>query len=560
MTMEYSAFGEIALLLAVAAAVGLVGVLLRQPLIVSFIAVGLAAGPSAFDLVRSHAEIELLAELGVAVLLFLVGIKLDVKLIRSLGVVSLTTGLGQVVFTSVIGFAIGLALGYSPTESLYIAVALTFSSTIIIVKLLSDKREIDSLHGQVALGFLIVQDLVVVLAMIVLSAVGVGTASGGEAGGIGAILRVVASGVVLVAFVLVFVRFIADPLTERMASAPELLICYAIALAACFAAIGEAAGFGKELGGLLAGVALASTRFRDAVGARLAPLRDFLLLFFFIALGTGLDIGQLGSDLPAAFLFSLFVLVGNPLVVLAIMGAMGFRKRTGFLAGLTVAQISEFSLIFIAMGVSLGHLDASILGLVTLIGIVTIALSTYMITYSHRLYALCEPLLWPFERRTSHREQAADSTTGARYDVILFGLGRFGTAIGSRLAVTGAKVLGIDFNPQAVRQARALGMDAEFGDASDAEFLASLPLEHTDIVVSSTPAHETGVTHDDARLQLVGALRASGYGGRIALTSHKAQEVPALIAAGADMVLEPFQDAADQAVERLVQHLPTAEA
>jgi Kef-type K+ transport system membrane component KefB len=173
-------FAEIALLLALAAAIGLAGTLLRQPLIVSFIAAGLIAGPSALDLVHSDAQIELLAELGIALLLFLVGIKLDVKLIRSLGTVSLMTGLGQVAFTSVFGYLIGLALGLDHLTSIYVAVALTFSSTIIVVKLLSDKREIDSLHGQIALGFLIVQDLVVVLAMIVLSAIGIGAAGSGD--------------------------------------------------------------------------------------------------------------------------------------------------------------------------------------------------------------------------------------------------------------------------------------------------------------------------------------------------------------------------------------------
>lgn len=159
-----SPFFELATLLALAAAVGFVGLLLRQPLIIAFIAVGMLAGPSALGIVRSHESIELLAELGIAVLLFLVGLKLDLKLIRTLGVVALATGLGQVAFTSIVGFSIRLALGLDAVTTLYVAVALTFSSTIIIVKLHSDKREVDSLHGRIALGFLIVQDLVVVLA------------------------------------------------------------------------------------------------------------------------------------------------------------------------------------------------------------------------------------------------------------------------------------------------------------------------------------------------------------------------------------------------------------
>lgn len=541
-------FAEIALLLFMAALIGLVGVLLRQPLIVSFIAVGLVAGPSALDVVHSDAQIELLAELGIAVLLFLVGIKLDIKLIRSLGAVSLMTGLGQVAFTSIFGYLIGLAIGLDHLTSLYVAVALTFSSTIIIVKLLSDKREIDSLHGQIALGFLIVQDLVIVIAMIVLSAIGISAAGGSEGQDEGSVLTVFLSGVALVALVVVFVRYVATPLTERLAKAPELLVVFAIAQAAMFAAIGDIVGLGKEVGGLLAGVSLASTPYRETIAARLAPLRDFLLLFFFIALGATLDLSLLG-----AIVFSLFVLIGNPLIVLAIMGTMDYRKRTGFLAGLTVAQISEFSLIFVAMGVTIGHVREDALGLVTMVGLVTIAMSTYMITYSHTLFAFFEPLLNVFERRDSYREQVAegDGETAEMGAIILFGLGRFGSAVGLRLQRRGIPVLGIDFNPQAVQRWKDLGLQARFGDATDPEFLAELPLQRARWVVSTVPQHVTGLTVEDTRRTLIQLLRTTGFLGKVAVTSHGAKETPDLKRSGADLVLEPFQDAADRAVELL---------
>jgi Kef-type K+ transport system membrane component KefB len=548
-----SAFGEVAALLVMAAVIGFVGIILRQPLIVAFIAVGLIAGPSVLDVARSDAQIGLLSKLGIAVLLFLVGIKLDVKLIRSLGRVALMTGLGQVLFTSVFGYLIGLGLGLGHVTSLYVAVALTFSSTIIIVKLLSDKREIDSLHGQIALGFLIVQDLVVVLAMIVLSAIGIGAGAEAEGGhGGGSVPLVLASGVAMVALVVLFVRYVADPLTERLARAPELLVIFAIAQAAMFAAIGDFVGLGKEVGGLLAGVSLASTPYRETIAARLAPLRDFLLLFFFIALGSALDLSLLGAHVTGAVVFSLFVLIGNPLIVLAIMGALGYRKRTGFLAGLTVAQISEFSLIFIAMGVSLGHVQEDALGLVTMVGLVTIAASTYMITYSHQLYALFEPVLGIFERRGTPREPSDGATHGEDgYKVIVFGLGRFGTAIGLRLKKRGIRVLGVDFNPMAVRRWRELGLETEFGDATDPEFVADLPLARADWIVSTVPIHPTGLSHEDTRTTLIQLTRSSGFRGRIAVASHHPQDTEELVAAGADIVLEPFQDAADRAVELL---------
>lgn len=551
-TVIHSPFAEVAVLLVLAAIIGMFGTLLRQPLIVSFIAVGLIARPSALDVVQFDAQIDLLSELGIAVLLFLVGLKLDMKLIRSLGLVSLLTGLGQVLFTSVFGYLIGLSLGLGDISSLYIAVALTFSSTIIIVKLLSDKREIDSLHGQIALGFLIVQDLVVVLAMIVLSAIGIGSVTEGGGHGGGSVLLVLTSGVAMVGLVILFVRYIATPLTERLARTPELLVIFAISMAAMFAAIGESFGLGKEVGGLLAGVALASTPYRETIAARLAPLRDFLLLFFFIALGSALDLSLLGAHLAGALVFSVFVLIGNPLIVLVIMGAMGYRKRTGFLAGLTVAQISEFSLIFVAMGVSLGHVQQDALGLVTMVGLVTIAASTYMITYSHKLYAVFEPFLGVFERRGTPREP---SEAGAHRDdgikVIVFGLGRFGTAIGMRLKKRGIKVLGVDFNPLAIRRWRALGLETEFGDATDPEFVAGLPLLQAQWIVSTLPIHPTGLTHEDTRSTLIQVTRTSEFRGRIAVASHHSIDTDQLFASGADLVLEPFQDAADRAVDLL---------
>lgn len=544
----HSAFAEVAVLLMLAAGIGFIGILLRQPLIVSFIAVGLITGPSVLDLVHAEAQIELLAEIGIAVLLFLVGIKLDIKLIRSLGTVSLMTGLGQVLFTSVIGYGIGLALGLEPVAAIYVAVALTFSSTIIIVKLLSDKREIDSLHGQIALGFLIVQDLVVVLSMIVLSTLGIGAAADG--GGFIDIALVLAAGAALVGLTALFIRYVANPLSARLAHAPELLVIFAIAQATVFATVADLIGLGKELGGLLAGISLASTPYRETISARLAPLRDFLLLFFFIALGSTLDLGIMGAQIVEALVFSAFVLIGNPLIVLIIMGVMGYRRRTGFLAGLTVAQISEFSLIFIAMGLTLGHVTEETLGLVTLVGLITIATSVYMITYSHTLYGYLQRFLTPFERKDPYREPLSDSERLAgTTDIIIFGMGRFGTAIALRLERHGYRVLGIDFNPDAIKRARQLGLRAEFGDGADPEFLADLPLESAQWVISTVPRHPTGLSHEDSRHTLMQLVDNLGFAGKVAVAAHNVGETDDLKAKGADVVLEPFQDAADRAVE-----------
>ncbi|WP_197723363.1 cation:proton antiporter [Thiomicrorhabdus aquaedulcis] len=388
--MFESAFLELSMLLTVSAVVGFIAVQLKQPLIVAFIAVGIIAGPAVLGMVSLNEQIDLLAHLGIAILLFVVGLKLDLHIIRTMGVVALFTGLGQVIFTSVIGYLIALALGMSPIGALYVAVALTFSSTIIIVKLLSDKRELDALHGRIAIGFLIVQDIVVVLAMIGLTALGQAqetTSLGFEA------LMVLLKGILMLIVVALLMRYVIPGLLKRLAHSPELLILFAIAWAVLGASLGDMLGFSKEVGAFLAGISLASTHYRELIGARLVSLRDFLLLFFFISLGASLEMDTLGAQVWPALILSVFVLIGNPLIVMAIMGYMGYRKRTGFLAGLTVAQISEFSLILAALGFNLGHIDQETVGLITLVGLITISASTYMILYSHPLYEKLSPFL-----------------------------------------------------------------------------------------------------------------------------------------------------------------------
>lgn len=548
-----SPFYELTALLVLAAGIGVIGLLLRQPMIVSFIAVGVLAGSSALDIVQSHENIQLLAELGIAVLLFLVGLKLDLKLIRTLGTVALATGIGQVLFTSVIGFVIGIALGLDTVTSLYVSVALTFSSTIIIVKLLSDKREVDALHGRIAIGFLIVQDLVVVLAMMVLSALGIGGQREGSNTAIEQIFIVLGYGAIMLMFVGLFIRYAATPIMSRIARSPELLITFAIGWAALLAALGDHLGFSKELGGLLAGVSLASTPFREAIVARLSSLRDFLLLFFFIALGAQLDLGLLGTQVAPALAFSLFVLIGNPLIVMAIMGYMGYRKRTGFLAGLTVAQISEFSLIFMSMGLTLGHVTNKSLGLVTLVGLITIALSVYMITYSHNLYNWLEPVLGIFERKVPHREETneRERISHKSYDIILIGLGRYGTAIANNLSDKGMTILAVDFNPDKVRCWRQSGYDVVYGDACDQEFIGVLPLDTSKWVIAAMPQHDLGLTHKDPRMMLIDALKHHKYTGKIAVSTDHPHEKLALKEKGADMVFLPFNDAANCIYERI---------
>jgi Kef-type K+ transport system membrane component KefB len=527
-----------AAVLAVAAGVGFVANRLRQPLIVAFIAVGIVVGPSVLGWVEDAEPLELFAEIGIAVLLFLVGLKLDLHLVRTTGPVALATGLGQVFFTSVIGFGLALALGMGVVPAAYVAVALTFSSTIIIVKLLSDKREIEELHGRVAIGLLIVQDIVVVLVMIALSALG-----GDREGGLLAeLVTTLAAGLAFLAVLAALMAWVLPRVLRLVASSQELLLVGAVAWAVSIAAAGDWLGFSAAVGAFLAGFALASTPYREAIGSSLTPLRDFLLLFFFIELGAQLDLVEIGGQVPAALVLSLFVLAGNPLIVLVIMGLMGYRRRVGFLTGLTVAQISEFSLIMVALGFQLGHIGSQTVGLVTLVGLITIGLSTYLILYSHPIYERLAPALGVFERsRPTKDDRPAPSEP---VDVIVYGYGRFGRNLVGQLTAAGRRVLVVDWDPYADPPEDPL-LRVTYGDAEDSELPGTLPLRQAAWVVST-------IARVESNRYLVAALRRWGFQGRIAVTAHSEADARRLVDLGVDEVLEPFPDAAVVAVRAIL--------
>jgi hypothetical protein len=254
----------------------------------------------------------------------------------------------------------------------------------------------------------------------------------------------------------------------------------------------------------------------------------------------------LGAQLVESLVFSLFVLIGNPLIVMIIMGVLGYRKRTGFLAGLTVAQISEFSLILGALGLSLGHIDAETMGLITLVGLVTISASTYLIIYSHPLYERLAPWLTVFERQLPYRETGpVEATEDGITKVIIFGMGRYGSGIARTLRARGCRVLSVDYNPELVHTGDTMGHPVMYGDAEDPEFVAGLPLARIQWVVSTV--HERNVNQ-----ALIHSLRSLGYAGRVAVTAYAPVEVAHLQQAGADLVLMPYEDAACEAVDRLI--------
>lgn len=543
-------FFEVAAVLAVAAGIGALGFWLRQPLIIAFIFVGILLGPAGLNWVHALDQVDLFAKLGIGLLLFVVGLKLDPHLIRSVGTVAMVAGAGQMAMTAAIGYGLSLALGMPSMAAFYVAAALTFSSTIIIVKLLSDKREIDALHGRISLGILIMQDIVVVMLMIGLTAYGVEA----QESHIGwQVLEVFGKGIGFLALIAIVTRYLLPSLLRSLARWPELLTLFAIAWAIGLASLGTGLGFGKEVGAFAAGVALAATPYKAILAARLVSLRDFLLLFFFIDLGVQIDMGHLGSAIGPAILLSVIVLVGKPIMVMALVGVMGYAKRTAVTSGLAMGQISEFSLILAALGLSLGHIDKPTMGLITLVGLITIGLSTYMILYNQWFYERLAPALGVFQFGTHRTDEALRNTRGAGgvgtspADAIVFGLGRYGRNLAQEMQRRGHSVLGVDFDPERVRFWQQRGLATLYGDLEDAELFHALPLTKARWVVSTIPER-------DKSLVLLHALKHSGFTGCIALTAETMQHREFLLTAGADVVLLPFRDAAAEAADVLDSH------
>ncbi|HEY3376419.1 MAG TPA: cation:proton antiporter [Armatimonadota bacterium] len=537
----HTVFSELVVLLLIAALAGVAVLRLRQPLVIGFIAVGILVGPSGLRWIQSADQIHVLAEMGLALLLFVVGLRLDLHIIRSMGMVVVTVGLAQVLVTLAVGFGLVLGLGLSPVSALYVGLALTLSSTIIIVKLLSDKHETDSLQGRLTLGVLIVQDLVVVLAMIALSAV---AGTGGHHPAVQAALML-GKGAAFLAGIWAVTVFLFPRLLPLVSRSTELLVLCGIAWALLLALLGEVLGLGKEVGAFLAGVSLASTAYREILGAKLVSLRDFLLLFFFIELGSQLDIGALGAQVTLSVVLTLFVLLVKPLLIMLVMAWMGYRKRIGFMTGLYLAQISEFSLILLAMGASAGHVARDTVGVVTFVGLLSIGLSGYLIQHAQALYDRLAPYLTLFDRLAQRRAVAKTTAPVAEpADIILCGIGGYGSSIAMQLLARDRRVLGVDFDPQAVAAWTARGWPAVFGDAEDPDFAATLPLDQATWVVSA-------IREPQSNIALARAVRHAGYTGNLAFTARSREEGQFLLTASPGLLLVPFDDAAVQAVDLL---------
>jgi len=346
--------------------------------------------------------------------------------------------------------------------------------------------------------------------------------------------------------VALIMRYALPRLLQAFARSTELLMLVAIAWAVALSAVGHALGFSHEVGAFVAGVSLAATPYHDAIGARLSALRDFLLLFFFIDLGAHVDLGHLEAILIPALALSAFALLVKPLIIVSLLGSVGYRRRTAGLTALTMGQISEFSLILAALGYRLGHLDSTTVSLMTLVALTTILISGYVIGFVHPIYARLAPWLSFFERRSAKQESALSDGPIMAAEVIVLGLGRFGKNLALAFQARGLSVLALDFDPELIRNSHTPGIPTRYGDAADADMLAALPLAGTHWVVST-------IRDPQINLALLHTLKQLGYRGQIIVSAYRRDADTLFQAAGAHLILHPYTDAAEQAVDLLTE-------
>lgn len=516
-------FFHLAIILAIAFVVASIVKAFKQPIIIGYIIAGVIVSPFLIKYGISTELIGVFSQFGIAFLLFIVGLHLNPKVIKEIGTASLLVGIGQMILTFILGFLVGFfILGFPTIASVYVGLALAFSSTIIIMKLLSDKRQLDSLYGKISIGILIIQDLVAIAALIFISS------SVGNVAFEGFAFKGLFSGLGLIVLLFLLGYLVLPRVTKYIAKSQEILFLFSITWCFVIAGLFNYLGFSLEIGALIAGIVLSISPYSVEISAKIRPLRDFFLIIFFVILGLGVQLSSIGSILVNAIILSVIALILKPIIIMIFMRFFGYTKRTNFLVGTTLAQISEFSLIIGTLGVAVGHIAPEILQTITLSGIITIGLSAYMIIYAQGFYEKLRKVLCVFEKKRVKTEKKVEK----KYDAILFGYNRIGFGILNSLKKIKKKYLVVDFNPDTVADLEKMRIPVLYGDAYDMELLEDLPLDKVELVVSTIPDDETNIL-------LIENVRAMNKKAIIIVRAHSIDQAMEFYKKGASYVLTP---------------------
>jgi len=516
-------FFQFSFLLAMTVGVSILVRLLKQPLIIAYILVGIVAGPMFFNLLHSQAETyEIFAKFGIALLLFMIGLQLDFKHLKRIGKISLLAGFGQVIFTFIVGFFILLGLNFDIVSSIYFSIAITFSSTIVIVKLLGDKKETETTYGRQTIGLMLVQDILAVLILIMIGIFAEGKTSLDYLG------ILVAKGIFLTSFLIVISKYIFPWILSRISNSSELLFIFTLAWCLSLASIFAWFGFSLEMGAIFAGIALSSSPYQIEIGSRIKPLRDFFLILFFIVLGGEMGIGSLGGIWFPSLVISLFILVGNSVILYLIFRFFKFTRKNSFLAGVTAAQVSEFGFVILFAGKQTGYFDERVIQIFTLVAITTIFFSSYLIIYGKTIYQWLIPV-FNFFGKDGYRQAEQKQCC---FDVWVVGHHRIGGEVCRALKESGTKFSVIDYNPKTIKELKKMRMHAVFGDVSDIEFLETLNICSSSLIIMTIPSVED-------QLNLIGFVKKNSPKTLVIANAYQKEDVENMYVAGADFVMMP---------------------
>lgn len=473
--MDYSL---IALIFVFAAVFGLGAKMLKQPLFVGYLIAGIFLSWS--GITTDFASLESLGHIGVTLLLFLMGLEMSLNDITTVGKTAFITALTQMIVSFVGGFLFGMLWGLNPVSSFYIGIALSLSSTIVSVKLISEKNDLVSLYGRIAIGVLLVQDLVAIILLMFL------------AGGSIAIepsesLITFIKGLVVIVLIWLTSKKVIPFIFEKFVGSNDFLFVFSVAYALGVSSfIQKFTGFSLEVGGFLAGVSLSSLPEHLQIATKARPLRDFFLTIFFLTLGTGIAFsGAFSKVLFPAIILSISAIVIHFFAVMVSVGILGFRKRVSFMVGLSISQISEFSIIIAAIGLSLGHINQFTSSLIALTGVITMIVSTYLITNSEAVYKNIKKYLKYFEKK-NNKAHIYMPNEKLENHVVLVGCDRTGTQIANYLIKKKIDFVVVDFNPKVFIKLTAQNIPTVFGDINDEEIMESANVRFSTLVILTT--------------------------------------------------------------------------
>lgn len=516
-------FTQLSVVLVVATLMALLMRKLKQPLIVGHILTGILVGPSLLHLIEDKHSFETFSELGIALLLFIIGLELSVSVIKRLGKPVFLTAAAILTTVGTTGFLIGNAFHFTSQESILLGLAMFFSSTIIIAKVLSDKKELSRLNGQIAIGVILLDDIIATFALLFVAA-----SSSGEILGPMEIGLLLLKGVIVIGVLTFIATKILPKAVKSIAKSQELLFLFALAWGFGVAAAVNYIGFSIEIGALFAGVALAHLPYAHQIGARLKPLRDFFVVLFFISLGENLNFNNLSAAVLPALIISALVLVLKPLVVMTSLGLLGYTRRTSFKTGINLSQISEFSIILIVLAASTGMVSMELSAIVTLVALITITVSTYLMQYDNQIYQKIDHRLRMFERRG-----AVDAHHEAKeYPLILFGYKNGGHQYLRTFRSLKKKFVVVDYDPEVIEDLHRANVDYLYGDATDPELLAEIHMDGAKLVVNTISDHTINVS-------LVKYVRKRNKDAVLVLYANSYNEAAELYQLGATYVMLP---------------------